>query len=723
MKKTYYGVKNNYVKLVILIILCIVLFLTIGYSAFSTELGINGFWAIVRIQKDVRIDGISLSSTSGNATSNYEEYDVKNVYSSISLPNNNSSVTYDVVIHNLGNVAMGILDISGLPSNLKYSISNYDLKEPLCDDESQSQCMLGTTTTLHLKIEYDENGYDENNTDYTLNLNFNFKRVFSITYRNITDYNYPKTIMEDETLNLSFTDDIPNGVNVTGVTSFSYSSPTITFSNPIDDVIISSVVYSKHYDRLEFDGTNYENTNIYLFNEENINKNFEISFELESVDANQISQATIINSMDENNNSYPGFVFRIQTNKTDMEFNSPKIKNRTGVKIANTNKVVIKRVNDIYYIQINDGKIETLGTYTGGTFDVPVVLGSSPDTNPPRYFKGTLTNINIEVTDPEYYTVKFNANGGTGTMPDQLIRKDETVALSENLFENEDYIFDGWNTMPDGTGTYYEDKTQITNLVSPDETITLYATWLQGMIYNVNYNANGGTGTMTMQEFEYGQTQNLKNNEFSKPNSIFMRWNTKPDGSGTNYQEGQSVKNLTKTPNDTVELYAIWMASSYTLSGDYVFTGSNYIDTGVYLFNEKTIDNDFEVSFEIVSRGTTTKQATLVSCMDESGSPWPGFVYRINTGTEDQFSANTNNSIKMEQNYQNQDITKVSIKRTNHILYLSFNDGTYEQVLDMTQLLKTFDVPLTFGSSLNAKGNPQRYFKGTLRNMSVTIIE
>ena len=41
----------------------------------------------------------------------------------------------------------------------------------------------------------------------------------------------------------------------------------------------------------------------------------------------------------------------------------------------------------------------------------------------------------------------------------------------------------------------------------------------------------------------------------------------------------------------------------------------------------------------------------------------------------------------------------------------------------MTRLLKTFDVPLTFGSSLNAKGNPQRYFKGTLRNMSVTIID
>ena len=243
------------------------------------------------------------------------------------------------------------------------------------------------------------------------------------------------------------------------------------------------------------------------------------------------------------------------------------------------------------------------------------------------------------------------------------------------------------------------------------------------MVYNVRYNANGGNGEMSMQEFEYGQEQNLKTNEFTKSDGTFIKWNTKADGSGESYQEGQSVKNLTKTPNGTVDLYAIWSLNNFTSNDDYVFTGSNYINTGVYLFSKNTVNKDFEVSFEIVSRGTNSKQATLVSCMDESGTPWPGFVYRINSGTEDQFAANTNSSIKIETNYQNQDITKVSIKRTNHILYISFNDGDYEQVLNMTQLVKTFDVPLTFGSSLNSSGRPQRYFKGTLRNMSVNLYE
>ena len=69
-----------------------------------SDLGISGISAVVRVQKDVRISGISLSSVGGDAVSLYEEYNVKNIYTSISLPNSNSSATYDVVVHNLGNV-------------------------------------------------------------------------------------------------------------------------------------------------------------------------------------------------------------------------------------------------------------------------------------------------------------------------------------------------------------------------------------------------------------------------------------------------------------------------------------------------------------------------------------------------------------------------------------------------------------------------------------------
>ena len=68
-------------------------------------------------------------------------------------------------------------------------------------------------------------------------------------------------------------------------------------------------------------------------------------------------------------------------------------------------------------------------------------------------------------------------------------------------------------------------------------------------------------------------------------------------------------------------------------------------------------------------------------------------------------------------------MNKEVLKRRNGILYVNFNDGEDEQLLDMTYLKTPFDSPITFGCSLNGSGNPQRYFKGTLKNMSVKIYE
>ena len=470
-----------------------------------------------------------------------------------------------------------------------------------------------------------------------------------------------------------------------------------------------------------FDGATSIDTEMHLFSEKNINKNFEISFEISNVASTQAKQATIVNSMEEVS-PYPGFVFRIQTDVKSMEFNAPKIANKTGISVATTNKITIKRFNDIYYIQVNDGSMQKLGKYTGGkTFDEALVLGKSSSTTESRYFKGTLSNINIRLWESEKYTVIFDANGGTGTMANQIIREDETINLSANTFESEDGIFDGWNTEPDGSGTSYTDTQVVTNLVSPNESITLYAQWAKDFHYSVRFNSNGGTGTMANQDFVYGTAQNLTNNTFTKENGVFMKWNTAADGSGTDYDDGQMVKNLTKTENGIVDLYAIWSAKRYAVD-EYVFTGTNYIDTGVYLFEKGTINRDFEISFEILDQtAKQNNQATFVSAMDETGSPWPGIVYRYNSGkTNHQIGANVDSKIKVETNFGT-DITKVNIKRTNGVLYIKLDDGDFQQVLDMSTLDKTFHVPLTFGASLNANGAPQRQFKGTLSNLYVEI--
>jgi len=77
----------------------------------------------------------------------------------------------------------------------------------------------------------------------------------------------------------------------------------------------------------------------------------------------------------------------------------------------------------------------------------------------------------------------------------------------------------------------------------------------------VTFNANGGEGTMTQQEFTIGVAQNLKANSFTKEGCSFSKWTTNQNGTGTSYTNQQSV-----TISDHLTLYAQWNANTYTLT-------------------------------------------------------------------------------------------------------------------------------------------------------------
>lgn len=77
------------------------------------------------------------------------------------------------------------------------------------------------------------------------------------------------------------------------------------------------------------------------------------------------------------------------------------------------------------------------------------------------------------------YQVFYDANGGSGsqTDSDNPYFADETVTvLDEGTMEREGYLFDGWNTEADGSGTAYEADDTFT---MPQADVTLYAQWLE----------------------------------------------------------------------------------------------------------------------------------------------------------------------------------------------------------------------------------------------------
>ena len=248
MKKKYKDKKNNSMKLISILLMTFVIFLTIGFSAFQDTLYIDNISAIVRAQADIRVTNITSSTSTSSAYSNLEEYNVSSINTSTALPNSNSTMTYDVEITNIGNVEMGILSITGLPSNLTYSISNYTLKDTLCDNTDSTQCKLGSITTLHITIGYTANGYNSSNTTYNLNMHFDFEPVYTITYSGFFDVTgLPTTILGGDTQAITFTNTtgIPAAVTTSNATG-SYVSPTLTLSNVTGDVTITrnySVTY------------------------------------------------------------------------------------------------------------------------------------------------------------------------------------------------------------------------------------------------------------------------------------------------------------------------------------------------------------------------------------------------------------------------------------------------------------------------------------------------
>ena len=75
--------------------------------------------------------------------------------------------------------------------------------------------------------------------------------------------------------------------------------------------------------------------------------------------------------------------------------------------------------------------------------------------------------------------------------------------------------------------------------------------------FSVKFNANGGTGTMANESFDYGTAKALTANTFTRSGYTFSGWATTASGAVA-YTDKQSVSNLSATDKATVNLYAVW---------------------------------------------------------------------------------------------------------------------------------------------------------------------
>lgn len=203
--------KRSRNKLIILgSMIAAVLFLSIGFAAFSKELNISGFSAFVHINMDIYLTNFANYNLESDAESSGLEYTDTGLYANITLPNPDSKVTYLLEVTNMGNVEMGIYNINYLDDRLEYIIHDYkEGYDKICDDQDPYKCINGSAKTLYLTIQYKDGEYDGVNKSFDLNLDVNFQYFHKIFYVGINDTSkYPEEVMNEMPLSIQLPSDV-----------------------------------------------------------------------------------------------------------------------------------------------------------------------------------------------------------------------------------------------------------------------------------------------------------------------------------------------------------------------------------------------------------------------------------------------------------------------------------------------------------------------------------
>ena len=165
------------------------------------------------------------------------------------------------------------------------------------------------------------------------------------------------------------------------------------------------------------------------------------------------------------------------------------------------------------------------------------------------------------------HTLTYHGNDAGGPAAQnipgpQTIYEDQAVFLSDVIPTREGYLFAGWNTQPDGSGTAYQPGDSFGPATADAD---LYAQWVR-IEHILTYHANdaGGPAAQNIpdpQAIYEDQAVSLSDVIPTREGYLFTGWNTRPDGSGAAYQPGAPFGPTTTD----VDLYAQWEAVPPTL--------------------------------------------------------------------------------------------------------------------------------------------------------------
>lgn len=179
-----------------------------------------------------------------------------------------------------------------------------------------------------------------------------------------------------------------------------------------------------------------------------------------------------------------------------------------------------------------------------------------------RTIETSAANYRIRQYVPQEYALE-SVSGGTVNADDTSFVATSTgqyAVIYKNTFASKPYLHTFGYTSSNATATAVE----------------------------VSFEANGGTGDMPVEKFGLNAEQNLSANTFTRENYNFTGWNTKADGTGESYTNGQA---LTFATGGELKLYAQWKYASRE-AADIVKSLANDLGNYEIKFTRKAIVSD-----------------------------------------------------------------------------------------------------------------------------------
>lgn len=187
------------------------------------------------------------------------------------------------------------------------------------------------------------------------------------------------------------------------------------------------------------------------------------------------------------------------------------------------------------------------------------------------------------VWEPNHFTISYSANGGNGTVADNVIAYDpqanpvQSLTDGNGLLTREGYTFRGWSLTPNG-------MTDIITSYEPDwsedqASVTVYAVW-RANAYTIRFDGNGGTGSMPDQNGDSSAPVVLNKNQFTNVEQIFAGWSTSSSGT-VQYKDGGNFDFKAASDNQIVDLYAVWTSMADSDGRTQINAGTVYLSAGL----------------------------------------------------------------------------------------------------------------------------------------------